>query len=135
MKRKTILTLGSSTLLSLGLLGGAATMASAEQRTDSSDMAEVQAFMAAPGSITEAIAAAETQSGGKAVSAEFESDQANAGMYEVEIVMTDGTTSTLVMNPADGSVTQMNPANADNDDDGVNGSMADEGDDEDGDGN
>ncbi|MGB5558745.1 MAG: hypothetical protein WBN04_12135 [Paracoccaceae bacterium] len=106
MNRKTILTLGSSALISLGLLGGAATIASANQNA-ANDMAEAQAFLAAPGSLNDAVIAAETKTGGKAMSASFESDEANAGMYEVEIVMPDGTMMAAVVNPADGSATAM----------------------------
>ncbi len=99
MKRTTILTLGSGALMSLGLLAGAATIASAD-----TSAAEAKAFLAAPGSISAAISAAEAQSGGKAMSADFEEDGANAGMYEVEIVMPDGTVSEHLVNPADNSV-------------------------------
>ena len=99
MKRKTILTLGSSALISLGLLGGATTMALAD-----TSPAEAKAFLAAPGSLSAAITAAETSSGGKAMSADFESEGADSGMYEVEIVMPDGTVTEHLVNPADGSV-------------------------------
>ena len=99
MKRTTILTLGSSALMSLGLLAGAATMAAAD-----TSAAEAKAFLAAPGSISAAINAAEAQSGGKAMSAEFEEDGTTVGMYEVEIVMPDGTVSEHLVNPADNSV-------------------------------
>ncbi len=99
MKRTTILTLGSSALMSLGLLAGAATMAAAD-----TSAAEAKVFLAAPGSISAAISAAEAKSGGKAMSAEFEEDGTNAGMYEVEIVMPDGTMSEHLVNPADNSV-------------------------------
>ncbi len=99
MKRNTILALGSSALISLAMLGGAATMASAD-----TSAAEAKAFLAAPGSLSAAISAAETSSGGKAMSADFEEDGANAGMYEVEIVMPDGTVSEHLVNPADNTV-------------------------------
>ena len=135
MTRKTLLTLGSGALLSLGLLGGAATIAAADQHPAKGDMAETQAFLAAKGSIAEAVAAAEKQTGGKAMSAEFESDKANAGMYEVEVAMPDGTTGKVLFNPADGSVTKVDPSKADNDDEGTdNGKEAGEGADEDQDG-
>ena len=107
MKRNTILALGSSALMSLGLLAGAATIATAD-----TSAAEAQAFLAAPGSLSAAISAAEMQTGGKAMSADFEEDGANAGMYEVEIVMPDGTVSEHLVNPADNSV---KPAPADED--------------------
>lgn len=109
MKRNAILTLGTGALLSLGLLGGAASMAMA-----GTSAAEAKAFLAAPGSLSAAIAAAETSTGGKAMSADFEEDGANAGMYEVEIVMTDGTVSEHLVNPADNSV-KAAPADEDHD--------------------
>ncbi|MFT6676020.1 MAG: putative membrane protein YkoI [Sulfitobacter sp.] len=104
MNRKTILKLGTSALLSLGLVAGAATMAAADSHADKSDAAEAQTFLAAPGSIAAAITAAEEQSGGKAMSADFETDGADAGWYDVEVVMADGTMTELLVNPADGTV-------------------------------
>ncbi len=107
MKRNTILALGSTALMSLSLLGGAATMALAD-----TSPAEAKAFLAAPGSLSAAISAAETSTGGKAMSADFEEDGANAGMYEVEIVMPDGTVSEHLVNPADNAV-KLAPADED----------------------
>lgn len=97
MKRNTILTLGSAALMSLGMMGGVAF-------ADTSP-AEAQAFLAAPGSLSAAVSAAETSTGGKAMSAEFEDDGADAGKYEVEIVMPDGAVTKHLINPADNSVT------------------------------
>jgi hypothetical protein len=111
MKRNTILALGTSALISLSLLGGAATMAYAD-----TSPAEAQAFLAAPGSLSAAVAAAEASTGGKAMSADFEDDGAYAGMYEVEIVMPDGTVAKYLVNPADNTVT-LAPADDDRDDD------------------
>lgn len=116
MKRNTILTLGSSALMSLGLIAGAATMAHAE-----TSAAEAKAFLAAPGSLSAAVSAAETQSGGKAMSADFEDNGANAGMYEVEVVMPDGTVSDHLVNPADNSVTAA-PADEDHNENNENDS-------------
>lgn len=112
MKRNTLRALGSSALISLSLLGGAATMAYAD-----TSPAEAQAFLAAPGSLSAAITAAEAKTGGKAMSAGFEEDGANAGMYDVEIVMPDGTVAEYLVNPADNSVKPA-PADDDKDDDG-----------------
>jgi hypothetical protein len=109
MTRNAILTLGTGALLSLGLLGGAASMAIA-----GTSAAEAKAFLAAPGSLSAAINAAETSTGGKAMSADFEEDGANAGMYEVEIVMPDGTMSEHLVNPADNTV-KAAPADDDHD--------------------
>ncbi|WP_323005018.1 hypothetical protein [Pseudorhodobacter sp.] len=109
MKRNTILALGSTALMSLGLLTGA-TMALAD-----TSPAEAKAFLAAPGSLSAAVSAAETSTGGKAMSADFEEDGADAGMYEVEIVMPDGTVTEHLVNPADNSV-KLAPADDDKDD-------------------
>ncbi len=108
MTRNTILMLGSSALLSLGLLGGAATMASADQHA--TDAGEAQAFLAAPGSIGDAIAAVEAKSGGKTMGADYETNASGATVYEVAVVMPDGTVSEYTFNPTDSSVTMMDPS-------------------------
>lgn len=114
IKTANFRTLGASALLALGLLGGVATIAAADQHA-ANDAAEAQAFLAAPGSIADAVKAAEANMGGKAMSASFESDGSTAGMYEVEIVMPDGAMMTAVVNPADGSVTAKPAAAMDDD--------------------
>ncbi|MCA8867582.1 MAG: PepSY domain-containing protein [Rhodobacteraceae bacterium] len=116
MKHKKILSLATGTLISLGLLGGAATMAVAEKH-DSSDKAEVQAFMATTGSLTDAVTAAEKQMGGKAMSVEFDNEN-GAPVYEVELAKTDGTTQTFLVNPANGKVVKKADENEDNDKNG-----------------
>lgn len=118
MNFKKITTLGTGAVLSLGLIGGAATMALAESHAKSDDASEAQAFLAAPGSITEAIAAAETKSGGKAMSAEFGNDGEDAGMYDVEVVMADGSMSDWLVNPADGTVKASMDDDGEENDDG-----------------
>ena len=117
MDRKKILTLGTSALLSIGLISGAVTMAAADSHAKDANAAEAQTFLAAPGSITKAITAAQAHSGGKAMSADYESDGATAGWYEVEVVAADGTISELLVNPADGTV-KAAPADDMNGDDG-----------------
>ena len=109
MKRNAFLAPGTAALLALGLFGGVASMAIA-----GTSAADAKAFLAAPGSLSAAITAAETSTGGKAMSADFEEDGANAGMYEVEIVMSDGTVSEHLVNPADNSV-KAAPADEDHD--------------------
>lgn len=99
MKRTTFLAMGTTALMSLGLLGGAATVALAD-----TSPAEAQFFLAAPGSLSAAVAAAEASTGGKAMSVDFEEDGTDAGMYEVEIVMPNGTVTEHLVNPADNSV-------------------------------
>ncbi|WP_145953459.1 PepSY domain-containing protein [Oceaniglobus indicus] len=103
MTIKSLKTLGAATLIALGAAG--ATAALADRNSDADDRAETQAFLAAPGSIMDAITAAENQTGGKAMSADFDTDDTASGVYEVEIAMTDGTTKEVAVNPADGTVT------------------------------
>jgi uncharacterized membrane protein YkoI len=105
MTRMTFKTAGTAALLALGLGTMGATAALAEQHMDAGDTAEVQAFQAATMSLADAVKAAETDTSGKAMSAEFETDDAATGMYHVEVAMTDGTTKTVAVNPADGTVT------------------------------
>lgn len=104
MTLKTVKTFGAMALVALGVAGAGATSALADQTNADTDMAEAQAFLAAPGSISDAIAAAEKSTGGKAMSASFESDATNAALYEVEVAAADGTMSTVMVNPADGTV-------------------------------
>lgn len=99
MTRKTILNQGSIALFALGLAMAPAAMVSAD-----TSLAEAKTFLAAPGSLTAAVNAAETHSGGKAMNAEFEDDGAEAGMYKIEIVTPDGKASEYLVNPADNSV-------------------------------
>lgn len=113
MNFKTLKTLGAASLIALGAVG--ATAALADKHSDAGDKPEVQAFLAAPGSIADAVTAAEKDTGGKAMSVEFETDDTATGVYEVEVAMPDGTTKTVAVNPADGSVTAV--AMDDDDDD------------------
>ncbi|TYB89068.1 PepSY domain-containing protein [Oceaniovalibus sp. ACAM 378] len=99
MNLKTLKTFGAASLIALGAVG--ATAALADKHSDAGDKPEIQAFLAAPGSITDA----EKDTGGKAMSVEFETDDTATGVYEVEVAMPDGTTKTVAVNPADGSVT------------------------------
>ncbi len=97
---------GAMSLIALGLAAAGAGIAVAEQNGSETDMAEAQAFLTAPGSIAEAIAAAEKNTGGKAMSASFETDQSTAtSAYEVEVALPDGTMSTVMVDPANGTVT------------------------------
>ncbi|WP_339672798.1 PepSY domain-containing protein [Dasania marina] len=55
----------------------------------SDDHAEHQAFLATPISLSQAIAAAESKSGAKAISAEFE-DENGKWVYSIELISTSG---------------------------------------------
>lgn len=107
MKRMTLPLAGTAALIALGFGLGGATSAMAEQHTGNSDMAEVQAFLASPMTIADAISAAETSTGGKAMSVEFDTEDMATGQFDVEIAMADGMTKTVAVNPADGTVTAM----------------------------
>ncbi len=97
----------TATALAIALGLGAVGATSAMADTNGGDKAEVQAFMAAPMSIADAITAAESGTGGKAMSAEFDNEDIATGMYHVEVAMADGTTKEIGVNPADGSVTAL----------------------------
>lgn len=113
MKRKlvTFLTAGAVSAAALG--GG---MAFADNKGD--DQAEVQAFMAAPQSLTQAISAAEAASGGTAVGAEFDHHK-RSSFYEVDTIANgrqisveiDASTGAVIKTEDEGDV-----ANADDDD-------------------
>lgn len=105
MKRITLPLAGTAALIALGFGLSGATSVLAEQHTGNSDMAEVEAFLASPMSIADAISAAETNTGGKAMSAEFDTEDMASGQFDVEVAMADGTTKEVVINPADGAVT------------------------------
>ena len=129
--RKTVL-LGYGSLMALGLLCGASTVAGAQQN-DGSDPAEARAFMAAQGSLPDSITSAEAKTGGKAISAEFVGDAADAGKYHVEVVMPGGAMSTVVVDPADGSVKALAAAEGEDRADGTEaGEGAETGEDSDG---
>lgn len=114
--------LGVATLVSLGLLGGAAAaQTSGDTQTD--DQMEVQALMSSPMTLGDAVSAAESQSGGTAMSAEFTMETADdSPVFVVEVAASDGTTSELAV-AADGSVSQY----AEPEDDDQNGEDEDEG--------
>ena len=84
-------------LVALGLGAAGSTAVLAKDSFDQQDKAEVQAFLKESASITDAIKAAESDTGGKAMSAEFDNEDSQTGSYEVEVAMTDGTTKTVAV--------------------------------------
>jgi len=84
-------------LVALGLGAAGSTAVLAKDSSDQQDKAEVQAFLKESASITDAIKAAESDTGGKAMSAEFDNEDSQTGSYEVEVAMTDGTTKTVAV--------------------------------------
>jgi hypothetical protein len=112
-------------LLALSLISG--TSAFAETKGIEDPMAEAQAFLASPTSLSQAITAAEAAAGGKVSSIEYQSGENGApDLIMADVVLADGSEKTVAINPADGKV--MNITLAENDQQG------DEQDGEDGDG-
>lgn len=101
MKRNKLMIAATAGLVGLSTLGG--TVAVAQSNGDSKDTAEVQAFLKSSTSILQAIQAAESESGGTAVSAEFD-DSKSGSFYEVDTVKGDQLMSVRV-DAASGTVT------------------------------
>lgn len=86
MKRSKLALAATSGLVGLSLLAGVA--ARAESHGKANDATEVQQFLGAKVAIADAVKAAEGATGGKAVSAEFDSDKAGA-YFDVETLSGD----------------------------------------------
>lgn len=110
-KSKTILT---AALVAVGLSGAGLTAAQASSGNEANNAAEIQAFMTAQ-SLTDAVKAAEAQTGGKAMDASFETLKDGSAAYEVELVKADGSQIEALVK-ADGSVTAKAMAAEDMDD-------------------
>jgi uncharacterized membrane protein YkoI len=111
MKTKTSLMI-TGALLALSLISGASAFAQTQGTED--PMAEAQAFLASPTSLSQAIAAAEAAAGGKVSTIEYQSGESGApDLIMADVVLADGTEKTVAINPADGKV--MNVTLAEND--------------------
>ena len=111
MKTKTSLMI-TGALLALSLISGASAFAETQGTED--PMAEAQAFLASPTSLSQAITAAEAAAGGKVSSIEYQSGESGApDMIMADVVLADGSEKTVAINPADGKV--MNITVAEND--------------------
>jgi len=114
MKTKSSLTI-TGALLALSLIAG--TSAFAETQGTEKPMAEAQAFLASPTSLTQAIATAEAAAGGKVSGIEYQSGENGApDLIMADVVLADGSEKTVAINPADGKV--MNVTLAENDQQG-----------------
>lgn len=114
MKTKASLTI-TGALLALSLIPS--TSAFAETQSTEDPVAEAQAFLASPTSLSQAIAAAEAAAGGKVSSIEYQSGENGApDLIIADVVLADGTEKTVAINPADGKV--MNVTLAENDQQG-----------------
>lgn len=111
MKTKTSLMI-TGALLALSLISGASAFAETQGTED--PMAEAQAFLASPTSLSQAIAAAEATAGGKVSNIEYQSGENGApDLIMADVVLADGSEKTVAINPADGKV--MNVTLAEND--------------------
>ena len=123
MRTKTSLAI-TGALLGLSLIAGAAAFAespSIDTGGVEDPMAEAQAFLASPTSLSQAIATAEAAAGGKVSGIEYQSGENGApDLIMADVVLADGTEMTVAINPADGKVMSVT-------------AMADIGDDESGD--
>jgi len=114
MKTKTSLTI-TGALLALSLIAGTSAFAETQETED--PMAEAQAFLASPTSLTQAIATAEAAAGGKVSGIEYQSGENGApDLIMADVVLADGSEKTVAINPADGKV--MNVTLAENDQQG-----------------
>ncbi len=126
MKRITVKTIATSALVSLGLLGAGTMAANAESHMSDDDIAEIQSFQSATQTLAQAVTAAEADTGGTAMSAEFEVEGTDGPAYKVEILMADGTTQTAMVDAMDGTVTAMAKDAEDSDTGDMNGEDGDD---------
>ena len=92
-------------LLALSALGLATTAARADNHGDTDAAATAQAFAAATVTLPQAIAAAEADTGGKAMAVEFDAgENGQPAAFDVDVLMADGTMMEMVVNAADGAV-------------------------------
>ena len=126
MKTKTSLTI-TGALLALSLMAGTSAFAATQGTED--PMAEAQAFLASPTSLTQAIAAAEAAAGGKVSGIEYQTGENGApDLIMADVVMADGTEKTVAINPADGKVMNVAMAEDDQEGDGEDGENSGEND-------
>ena len=119
MKTKSSLTI-TGALLALSLISG--TSAFAETQGTENPMAEAQAFLASPTSLSQAIATAEAAAGGKVSGIEYQSGANGApDLIMADVVLADGSEKPVAINPADGKVMNVTLAENDQQGDGENG--------------
>lgn len=105
----------AAAFLALAALG--ATAALAETAGTENPVAEAQAFLASPTSLTQATTTAEAAAGGKMSGIEYQSGENGApDLIMADVILADGTQKTVAINPADGKV--MNIAMTENDQQG-----------------
>ena len=97
MKRNLIIAI---TVVALGLAGGAAAIAKTAAGTENDAVAELAK---AKVTLSQAISAAETQVGGKAVQAELDGEH-GATVFKVEVVSADSQVHDVTVDATDGKV-------------------------------
>ncbi len=115
-------------LLALTAFAGSAALAETGGAAD--PLAEAQAFLASPTSLTQAIATAETAAGGKVAAIEYQTGENGApDLIMADVILADGTEKTVAINPADGKVLNVTLASNDGQDgqDGQDGENGDGG--------
>ena len=119
MKTNGSLTI-TGALLALSLISG--TSAFAETTGVEDPMAELQAFLASPTSLSQAIATSEAAAGGKVSGIEYQSGEDGApDLIMADVVLADGSEKTVAINPADGKVMNITLAENDQQGEGENG--------------
>ena len=107
-------------LVALSAIGG--TSAFAETTGTEEPMAEAQAFLASPTSLSQATATAEAAAGGKVSGIEYQKGENGApDLIMADVVLADGTEKTVAINPADGKVMNITLAENDQQGEGENG--------------
>ncbi len=117
MKTNTSLTI-TGALLALSLISTTSAFAEGTENGGTENpVAEAQAFLASPTSLSQSIATAEAAGGGKVSGIEYQSGE-NGGpdLIMADVVLEDGSEKTVAINPADGKV--MNVTLAENDQEG-----------------
>ena len=96
-------------LLGLSAVSGTAAFAQAQVTED--PKAEAQAFLGSQTSMSAAIAAAETASGGKVSGIEYNvGENGGPDLITADVLMADGSEKTVTVNPADGKVMSVKDA-------------------------
>lgn len=118
MKRNIIF---ATTVVALGLAGGAAAFAKSGGDTENNALADLAK---AKITLTQAISAAEAQAGGKAIQAELDGENGTT-VYKVEVVSADSKVHDVTVDVTDGKVLSSKLDQADRG--GENGNEANEG--------
>ena len=96
----------AATVIGVGVATLGVNSALAESSGSKQDQAEMQAMASAKISLSEAIKAAESKSGDKAVEAMFSVEKGKSG-YEIGLMAPDGTEHNMMVDAASGAVSKM----------------------------